>query len=125
MIYFLEDKISNAIKIGYTKNMKQRFRAHDGSNPNRLIILKTIHGEKELEKLLHFRFNHIRKKKEWFRNTDELKGFISNIDINVQHLKYIKEHDMLFISHLNKWVEDLRFQIPSIFYNGICSYEFE
>ena len=74
-IYFIYDK-SN-IKIGYTKDISQRRKTLQTSNPNKLIILGYICGEKSKEKELHKIFKEYKTLNEWFYPAQELIDYIN------------------------------------------------
>ena len=57
MIYFIADKNNQYIKIGYTKNLKNRINNLQTSNPLELYTYKTIIGNREDEKSLHTKFS--------------------------------------------------------------------
>lgn len=79
MIYFIQAKGTNLVKIGYTDNVKLRLSNLQVSCPHRLIIMKTIDGSFAFESSFHrvFSKDHIRG--EWFSWSLKLQQFIDNI----------------------------------------------
>ncbi len=54
------------IKIGWTRNIQERERAHRRSDPFFKIIL-AVHGDIQVERALHKRFSAKRIANEWFK----------------------------------------------------------
>ena len=95
-IYFILDTEYNAVKIGVSKNAKDRLRSLQSANLHPLQILKTIKfrrtgsDEKEAqaaatmagfkrEKEIHTKFDNHLIRNEWFRHEDTLKEFIERL----------------------------------------------
>src|SRR5205823_4885263 len=49
MIYFIQDTVTRAIKIGYSTNPQKRLKNLQNSNQNKLVLLYAMHGELEHE----------------------------------------------------------------------------
>ena len=65
-VYFVQmDKIG-PIKIGFTKNINRRIGALQNAIPYQLNILCFFPGNEEQEGELHFAFDKVRMKGEWF-----------------------------------------------------------
>jgi hypothetical protein len=77
MIYFIQDTITRAIKIGYSTNPQKRLMHLQNSNQNRLVLLYAMHGELEHEGELLQRFYTFKMEGEWFRG--EIAGAVSQI----------------------------------------------
>lgn len=77
-IYFIQDKKSNAIKIGLSTNPRRRLRSIQAYNPNVLHLLLTLDTDnpKKTERLLHEKFQKCHIHGEWFKETMELRSFI-------------------------------------------------
>ena len=74
MIYFIA--AGKHIKIGYSVDPVSRLKELQTGNPLKLSIRATIqNGCFKTETGLHEMFEHLRKKGEWFRYTDELLWF--------------------------------------------------
>lgn len=87
-IYFIEMENQNKIKIGYTaKEAKRRMKELQTGQPNKLVLIGTIAGEKDGEAGLHKEFADIRGNGEWFEKTRELCSVISFL-IDNQHPWY-------------------------------------
>jgi hypothetical protein len=56
MIYFIQDTVTRAIKIGYSTNPQKRLKNLQNSNQNKLVLLSAMHGELEHEAELLQRF---------------------------------------------------------------------
>jgi hypothetical protein len=53
MIYFIHDKTSGMIKIGFAKHPHKRLRTLQTATSNDLVLLGAIAGMKRIEKLVH------------------------------------------------------------------------
>lgn len=70
-VYFIQRQ-SGPIKIGFTKNLKQRLSALRTSSAEPLTLLGHIPGGKEIEAELHARLSAHRLKGEWFNAASEV-----------------------------------------------------
>jgi hypothetical protein len=77
MIYFIQDTVTGAIKIGYSANPQKRLKHLQNSNQNKLTLLYAMHGELEHESELLQRFEKFRMEGEWF--SGEIAGAVSQI----------------------------------------------
>lgn len=75
MIYFIQNS-EGPIKIGYSKNVKTRFESLQSSNPDTLILLAEVKGNKTMEQELHNKFSHLKIRGEWFKPERELTEHI-------------------------------------------------
>lgn len=80
-IYFILNYDSQAVKIGIAKNVKRRLASLQTSSPSELELLGTIkamsvNDAREIEKLLHERFDRDRIRGEWFKANVELLNYI-------------------------------------------------
>ncbi|MEM9220491.1 MAG: GIY-YIG nuclease family protein [Cyanobacteria bacterium P01_F01_bin.150] len=83
-VYFILNSDSSAIKIGMAKNLERRLKSLQTSSPAKLELIRSVQvssqGEaRELEKLLHQKFEHIRITGEWFRAESELIHYIESL----------------------------------------------
>lgn len=87
MIYFIENKNSEAIKIGYTGNdINKRLSELQIATPEELKLIGVMDGEIKEEKKLHLKFNELLIRGEWFKSTKELNNFIlENIKISFKN----------------------------------------
>jgi hypothetical protein len=97
-VYFIGEPNLDRIKIGRSKNVKQR-----------LSQLKTVHPELKvygviengIERKLHRQFAFVRQDGEWFTKTQELKEFILNIEYSKQSpliQEILENRQELFVS---------------------------
>lgn len=74
-IYFLLNTQKWSIKIGRTKNLKQRLTFYDRYSTSLLGVLAA--QERTVETTLHKRFNHLSLGNEWFSPAEDLLKFIA------------------------------------------------
>lgn len=84
-VYFILNRDSNAIKIGWAKNVTTRLAELQTASPVKLELLQTIQlasstEAQSLEKQLHNHFAHLRMQGEWFQADPKLYEFIENPD---------------------------------------------
>lgn len=79
-IYFIFDKKSQSIKIGYSSNPSQRLATLQVGNSNQLRLIKTIKGGVDIEHRLHDKFKTLKINGEWFQASQELLQFINELD---------------------------------------------
>jgi hypothetical protein len=77
MIYFIQDTVTRAIKIGYSTNPQKRLKDLQHSNQNKLVLLYAMQGELEHEAELLQRFDKFKMEGEWFKG--EIAGAVSQI----------------------------------------------
>jgi hypothetical protein len=77
MIYFTQDTLTKAIKIGYSKNPKKRRSGLQTASQNPLILLGEIHGGLEDERWYHDKFAQYCIQGEWFKG--EILGEVKQI----------------------------------------------
>jgi hypothetical protein len=66
VIYFTQDTLTKAIKIGYSKNPEKRLNGLQSASPSPLLLLGKIHGGLEHESAFHEKFEQFRLHGEWF-----------------------------------------------------------
>lgn len=74
MIYFLRS--GDHIKIGYAERPTRRIATLRTANPNAIVVLGVMDGDRAREAELHGRFAHKRARGEWFDLCDEILWFI-------------------------------------------------
>ncbi len=67
IVYLIGCEETQALKIGYTKNLNQRLQSLQCSNPHELKIMGSKRGTVELEQNLLQKFNHLKLRGEWFK----------------------------------------------------------
>jgi len=89
-LYFILDETCNAVKIGVSINVNQRFKNLQGDNPHSLKILKIIEFKgydwktaacksRRLESKTHEKFKDYQIRREWFRYEGKLRNFIEQL----------------------------------------------
>lgn len=71
MIYFIKAEETPYIKIGYTEDVYRRMVKMQADCPLKLIVLKTVEGDRKYEKLLHKKFAAFHYRGEWFKMTED------------------------------------------------------
>ena len=66
MIYFIQAGDNGAVKIGFAKDVKKRFRELQTGNHETLKLLKEIAGEEELEQEIHALVKNYHVRGEWY-----------------------------------------------------------
>lgn len=80
MIYLIAES-SNAVKIGYTRELSAagRLSSCQAGNHRPLTLLRTFSDDgPAAEKKIHARFKRSRIRGEWFRFSDDIKAFIAH-----------------------------------------------
>jgi len=75
VVYFAQSLDDLNIKIGWTVDLRSRAKSILGAG--NVVVLATVAGSRETERLLHERFESIRLTGEWFRPTGPLIECIS------------------------------------------------
>lgn len=76
-VYFIQNTRTKHIKIGYTTDVRRRFRTMCSDNVDGLVLLGRVKGERKLEAALHRKFKeHRHRKTEWFRPAEEILQYI-------------------------------------------------
>jgi len=79
--YLIQCGKYGAIKIGSTvNNIERRLKALQACCPYELKILHVLKGIKFSEQRLHYTFDHLRIRGEWFQYSGSLKAFIKDPD---------------------------------------------
>src|SRR5262249_25951519 len=64
---FIQNTVTKAIKIGYSKNPKKRLDSLQTATPDKLVLLGAIQGGLEHETAFHERFARFAVQGEWFK----------------------------------------------------------
>lgn len=74
-IYFIA--IPGYIKIGMSKNPQRRIYGMQTASPEQIETIAIVPERRDLtESIIHQRFTHLRKNREWFADCPELRQFI-------------------------------------------------
>jgi hypothetical protein len=77
VVYFVQESVSNAIKIGTSVNLDRRIRALKSYFPmGSLTVLATVPGGHGVESWMHSKFKDARIRGEWFRPASELLTYV-------------------------------------------------
>ena len=71
-VYFIQEKLTGAIKIGTALDVGRRLKNLQGANPNQLVLLGSMAGDQEDEAVLQRGFAKDRIRGEWFKSTPRL-----------------------------------------------------
>lgn len=82
-VYFIKMKDTNWVKIGISKNPKERLAGMQTSNPKKLIMFAVIntHYAEAYESILHRLYKNINMQGEWFDFSDNI-NLMDNYCIN-------------------------------------------
>lgn len=85
IVYYIGDPTTQLVKIGSTRNMQGRLRAHRYIRPE-VLLLATEPGDGELERDRHRQFEALRnplstREREWFRKAPILMEHIGELRI--------------------------------------------
>lgn len=67
------------VKIGFAKDLYQRFHSIKSSNPLDVELLAVFDGDLADERALHDVFASVRVRREWFRYGPELEDFVQTL----------------------------------------------
>lgn len=76
-VYFL--RMNDLIKIGYTAAIKQRVATLRATMVDPVELLHDIPGDRFSEEYHHWKFEHLRRKGEWFEAAPELLDYIQSL----------------------------------------------
>ena len=77
MIYFIQS--GQYLKVGYTSNMKNRYRKYVTENPNQIKLIGQCKGGFDVEKRIHKQLAKWKHNREWFIFNDDVKLLIRDI----------------------------------------------
>lgn len=79
-VYFI--KSLDYVKIGFSKNVKDRIRSLQTASPVKLELIGYLEADKRFENTLHKKFKKFRSKQgnrhEWFHLNDEINSYIKS-----------------------------------------------
>lgn len=73
VVYLIKSRASGLLKIGFTKNAKQRFSRIVSSTGGEIDVIVTIPGDVTMERSFHDRHAAHRQKGEWFVDCKEIR----------------------------------------------------
>jgi hypothetical protein len=76
VIYFVQNTETKLVKIGYSTRHSIRLAEIEKEEGSPLKGLGALSGERDKEKELHRRFEHLRPHGEWFHHEEDLETFI-------------------------------------------------
>lgn len=77
MIYIIKIKDKDICKIGYSENPEKRLTSLQTANYEKLELVATFKGNKDLELHLHKKFGAYRLNGEWFTYNENIKNLIA------------------------------------------------
>jgi len=100
-MYFILDTYSNRVKIGVTKNIKQRFQMLNQAASTDLKLIGVIREiETEFEAYVHSLWDEFRVKNEWFEMHPQLQKWIFENSIDAsQDVEYVRNPRKSYSMH--------------------------
>jgi hypothetical protein len=83
MIYFIRDRGTGMVKIGYSGDPQDRVKSLETGSPKGVELLAACRGDLWHERMAQALFDHLREKGEWFRPAEELMAFVAAAARNV------------------------------------------
>lgn len=78
-VYFVQESGTGAVKIGTSKQLRNRLAELSRILPYEIKLLAAVDGGRETEWTIHNRFEQARIRGEWFRPVPELLAYIDEI----------------------------------------------
>jgi hypothetical protein len=79
-IYFIQGEKTKNIKIGFTMDLDNRIRQHQGSSGETLNLIGQTEGKQSLEAEIQRKFKKYKVHGEWFKPDDSLIQFINSLN---------------------------------------------
>ena len=76
VVYFIRAGKDGPVKVGWSSDLKSRFRNIAQGLPDIAVLEVTIPGGRKLEKRIHWALHQSHRRLEWFNPTDEVRGLI-------------------------------------------------
>jgi hypothetical protein len=86
-VYFIQVIKTGDIKIGFSTNIKSRIHTLQTSIPESIKLLGFISGDLKLEKELHKKFKHLKKRGEWFHCDKSIIDYLNTCNEMINHTK--------------------------------------
>ncbi len=80
-VYFIQGEITGCVKIGVARDPALRLKTLQTGCAERLFLIRSLPGDRRLERWLHKRFAALRVRGEWFRFSSEMKLIEPNSDL--------------------------------------------
>lgn len=77
VVYFVQRGLDSAVKIGFTRDLRQRMHSLRATQPAPVVLLGTVPGGEALEQSFHSEFSQARIEGEWFAWHPRLARFIA------------------------------------------------
>jgi hypothetical protein len=88
-VYFVQESLVGAIKIGVASDVERRLKIIQTDCPGTLTLLAVMPGvTNAVEPELHLMFSRFHIRGEWFRSDPELLEFIESVAVTVQALAF-------------------------------------
>lgn len=95
MIYFIQEKDSQNVKIGKANDVEKRLKTIQTNTSSELVLLMQMHGNEKEESILHKRFKDSHIRNEWFYFSDAIQT-------------YIKKHKKDYVYSFLPYEDDLK-----------------
>lgn len=110
MIYFIQAE--NYVKVGYTSNLRSRYKKYVTENPNAVKLLAQCKGGFDIEKKAHTRMKPWHHRGEWFHLNDESRAMIrliihenaDNIEPTVTRVRRDKRKHLKTLEYLKEYM---------------------
>lgn len=79
-VYFMQQEVTLAVKIGYTERPQDRLRELNKGSPYAMRLLCTMPGTRAIERRLHAKFRKHRLQGEWYAYCAEIEQEIKRIE---------------------------------------------
>lgn len=106
-VYFIQGTVSKNIKIGVSRSPKDRIQSIQNHSGESVRLIGTIRGGRELEHIIHKKFDSLRLHGEWFRPEINLIEYIrENINRTIKSKKISKpaKDESIYIDLLKREV---------------------
>lgn len=110
MVYFIQENLTGAVKIGFTDNIKRRLTKMQADNSNRLIVIRTIDPATRVEeRKLQYYFDYLHITGEWYLFDEQMLTLdvamlnITNVKKSAGKLtRRKKEYELKFLDVINQ-----------------------
>lgn len=105
MIYFIQQEISKAIKIGTTEqDITKRLRTIQTGSSEKLILRGVTHGGEREEQILHIRYKKYRLHGEWFQlSEDVILSLLHQETDQVSNTRRVETIDCVDVKQYPQW----------------------
>ncbi|MCA6430260.1 MAG: GIY-YIG nuclease family protein [Cytophagales bacterium] len=121
IVYILYNRNHQAVKIGYASDINSRISSIQTSTPEKLCLMFTFEGGKELEKHFHSELKQFHIKGEWFKYNEAVKNFL--LRYQEYQLEFFESNtDEKSVHNIQLTLEDLNHDIIKFVKN--CTTQF-